>query len=319
MVAIGARLERAGHDQPGRGRSSRWRTRAARVGAGRRRAGGRRTCPSTCRRSTATSTRSRATRCYGPTGIGVLYGKAALLEAMPPYQGGGDMIALGHLREDDLQRAAVQVRGGHAEHRRRRSASAPRSTTRRRSASSAIARATSTSCSPTRTAAARGDPGRAHHRHGARRRPSVLSFVLDGVHPHDVGTILDREGIAVRTGHHCAQPVMDALRHSGDGPRSLALYNTREEIDALVRGAHRSAARSSADVRSPRSLPGSDPRPQPAAAQLPRARRAPTPAEGYNPLCGDQLTLYLDAGGRRHQRRRVSRARAAPSPRRRRR
>jgi cysteine desulfurase/selenocysteine lyase len=70
----------------------------------------------------------------------------------------------------------------------------------------------------------------------AREKAGVLSFVIDGVHPHDAGTILDREGVAVRTGHHCAQPVMDRFGLSGTTRASLAFYNTKEDIDALVAG-----------------------------------------------------------------------------------
>ena len=70
----------------------------------------------------------------------------------------------------------------------------------------------------------------------AREKASVLSFVVDGAHPHDVGTILDQEGIAIRTGHHCAQPVMDFFNLPATARASLAFYNTREEIDALVAG-----------------------------------------------------------------------------------
>jgi len=70
----------------------------------------------------------------------------------------------------------------------------------------------------------------------AKEKASVLSFVVDGVHPHDVGTILDQEGIAIRTGHHCAQPVMDFFHLPATARASLAFYNTREEIDALMAG-----------------------------------------------------------------------------------
>jgi len=73
----------------------------------------------------------------------------------------------------------------------------------------------------------------------ARKKAAVLSFVIDGVHPHDVGTILDGEGVAVRTGHHCAQPVMDRFGVLATTRASLAFYNTREEIDALVAGIHK--------------------------------------------------------------------------------
>ena len=73
----------------------------------------------------------------------------------------------------------------------------------------------------------------------ARQKTSVLSFVLDGVHPHDIGTILDTEGIAVRTGQHCAQPVMDRYGITATVRASVAIYNTRAEIDALVEGMHK--------------------------------------------------------------------------------
>ena len=70
----------------------------------------------------------------------------------------------------------------------------------------------------------------------ARRKASILSFVMEGVHPHDIGTIVDREGVAIRTGHHCAQPLMDRFGIPGTARASLAMYNTREDLDALVRG-----------------------------------------------------------------------------------
>jgi cysteine desulfurase/selenocysteine lyase len=73
----------------------------------------------------------------------------------------------------------------------------------------------------------------------AKEKASVLSFVLDGVHPHDIGTILDREGVAIRTGHHCTQPLMDRFGVPATARASFALYNTKEEIDALVRGLHK--------------------------------------------------------------------------------
>jgi cysteine desulfurase/selenocysteine lyase len=73
----------------------------------------------------------------------------------------------------------------------------------------------------------------------AATKAAVLSFTLEGVHPHDVGTVLDREGVAVRTGHHCAQPVMEFFRIPATSRASFALYNTREEVDALARGIHK--------------------------------------------------------------------------------
>ena len=82
----------------------------------------------------------------------------------------------------------------------------------------------------------------------APRKASILSFVMDGVHPHDIGTIVDREGVAIRTGHHCAQPVMDRFGIPATARASLAMYNTREDIDALVAGASHARRRCSADV-----------------------------------------------------------------------
>jgi cysteine desulfurase/selenocysteine lyase len=73
----------------------------------------------------------------------------------------------------------------------------------------------------------------------AKHKAGVLSFVLDGIHPHDIGTVLDYEGIAVRTGHHCAQPVMDRYGLTGTTRASLACFNTRQELDALARGIHK--------------------------------------------------------------------------------
>ena len=115
----------------------------------------------------------------------------------------------------------------------------------------------------------------------APEKAGVLSFVLDDVHPHDIGTILDREGVAIRAGHHCCQPLMARLGVPATARASLALYNTREEIDALVRAARGpGGVRVSADVRfttratirAARPLSGGHPRPQQAAAEFPRDR-----------------------------------------------
>jgi cysteine desulfurase/selenocysteine lyase len=173
---------------------------------------------------------------YGPTGIGVLYGKAALLEAMPPFQGGGDMIssvtfekttynkipykfeagtpniagviglgaAIDYLKSIDVEAVAFYEHG------------------LLEYAAEAIAEVPGVRFIGT-----------------AKEKAAVVSFVLDGVHPHDVGTILDQDGIAVRAGHHCAQPVMDRFGVPATVRASLALYNTREEIDTLVAGLHK--------------------------------------------------------------------------------
>jgi cysteine desulfurase/selenocysteine lyase len=169
---------------------------------------------------------------YGPTGIGALYGKAALLEAMPPYQGGGDMIASVTFEKTTYNQVPYKFEAGTpniagavgfgaaADYL---SALDPGAVARHES--DLLAYATE------RLDAAPGVRlvGRARHKAG------VISFMVDGVHPHDVGTILDREGIAVRTGQHCAQPIMDRFGIPATVRASFALYNTRDEVDALVR------------------------------------------------------------------------------------
>jgi len=170
---------------------------------------------------------------YGPTGIGVLYGKLALLEAMPPYQGGGDMISsvafertvynkVPHKFEAGtpdisgpigLKAALDYVTRLGIENIERHENELLEYATKRVSALSGI-RLIGT----------------------AKEKAGVLSFVMEGVHPHDIGTILDQDGIAIRTGHHCAQPVMERYGIPATARASLGLYNTKEEIDALVRG-----------------------------------------------------------------------------------
>ena len=170
---------------------------------------------------------------YGPTGIGALYGKAALLESMPPFQGGGDMIKAVTFEKtvyNDLPYkfeagtpniagaiglgAALEYLDGLG---RDRAAAYEHDLlaygTERLSAIPGV-RLIGT----------------------AREKASVLSFVMEGAHAHDVGTILDREGIAVRTGHHCAMPVMTRFGLAATTRASVALYNTREELDALCAG-----------------------------------------------------------------------------------
>jgi cysteine desulfurase/selenocysteine lyase len=170
---------------------------------------------------------------YGPTGVGILYGKTKLLEAMPPWQGGGDMIAsvtfdktvynrlpykfeagtpniadtiglgaaieyLNHLGLEEIERHEADI----------------------------LAYATNSLCAM---------PG-VRIVGTAREKAGVLSFVMGEIHPHDIGTILDTEGIAIRTGHHCAQPVMQRFGIPATARASFGLYNTREEVDALVAG-----------------------------------------------------------------------------------
>ena len=174
---------------------------------------------------------------FGPTGTGVLYGRKQLLEAMPPYQGGGDMIAnvtfektLYNQIPYKFEAGTPNIAGVAGLRRRDRLPVVDRSRRRRWR--------TRTTCSPTRPRRVREIPG-ARIIGEARHKTGVLSFLLDGVHPHDAGTILDQQGIAVRTGQHCAQPVMDRFCIPATIRASLAIYNTREDIDALVRGLHK--------------------------------------------------------------------------------
>jgi cysteine desulfurase/selenocysteine lyase len=170
---------------------------------------------------------------YGPSGVGALYGKAALLEAMPPWQGGGDMISSVTFEKTSWNELPWKFEAGTPN----------------------IAGGIALGAALDWVEGIGLDAIVAHEddllRHGtgvlqeipglrivgtAREKAGVLSFVLDGVHPHDVGTILDYEGIAVRTGHHCAQPVMDRYGIPATTRASLACFNTRGELDLLGRG-----------------------------------------------------------------------------------
>ena len=170
---------------------------------------------------------------YGPTGIGVLYGKRALLDAMPPYQGGGDMIRSVTFEKTTYNDLPWKFEAGTPD------------------IAGAIALGAAlkyiTGLGMDNIAAHENDllvyateavgaiPG-VELIGTARERVGVVSFVLDSVHPHDLGTILDREGIAIRTGHHCAQPVMERFGIPATARASFAVYNTKEEVDALVAG-----------------------------------------------------------------------------------
>jgi len=173
---------------------------------------------------------------YGPTGIGVLYGKADLLERMPPYQGGGDMISVVTFEKTHyntlpykFEAGTPNIAGGIG-------------------LGAAIDYVTEI-----------GLEAVAAYEHEllvyatealstikglriigtAKEKASVVSFVLDGVHAHDIGTILDHQGIAIRAGHHCAMPVMQRFGVPATARASLAFYNTKEEVDALIRALHK--------------------------------------------------------------------------------
>ena len=173
---------------------------------------------------------------YGPTGTGALYGRLPLLEAMPPYQGGGDMIAsvtfekteynvLPHKFEAGTPNIAGVVGLG---------AAVDYVAALDRQAVQAHEDALLEEA----TARVRELPG-VRLVGEAADRSSVLSFVLEGVHPHDIGTVLDTEGVAVRTGQHCAQPVMDRFGVPATVRASIGVYNTRDDVDALVKALHK--------------------------------------------------------------------------------
>jgi cysteine desulfurase/selenocysteine lyase len=170
---------------------------------------------------------------FGPTGIGILYGKTKLLNAMPPYQGGGDMIRTVTFEKTTYNDLPYKFEAG----------------TPNIAGGIGLGAALD-------YAGKLGLDNIAAYEHEllvygtealsqipglkligtAREKAAVLSFVIEGIHPHDIGTVLDRQGIAVRTGHHCAQPVMDWFHVPATTRASLACYNTMGEIDALVQG-----------------------------------------------------------------------------------
>jgi len=173
---------------------------------------------------------------YGPTGIGALYGKARLLEDMPPYQGGGEMISTVTFEDTTYRFPPFRFEAGTPHIAGAVGLGAAIDYLGGLDASSVAAyeRDLLTDASD----ALLEIPG-LRIIGTAREKASVLSFVLDRVHPHDIGTILDEEGVAIRTGHHCAQPLMERLGVPATARASFAFYNTREEIDALVRALHK--------------------------------------------------------------------------------
>lgn len=174
-------------------------------------------------------------KCFGPTGVGVLYAKEEILEKMPPYEGGGEMIKsvtfaettyneLPHKFEAGTPNIAgvaglgaaidyVSEIGYEYIHRHEKDLLQ-------------YATETLSSIDSLRIIGT------------AAKKAAVISFILENVHPHDVGTILDRKGIAVRTGHHCTQPVMERFNVPATARASFAFYNTKEEVDCLVEGIH---------------------------------------------------------------------------------
>ncbi len=170
---------------------------------------------------------------YGPTGVGVLYGKSQLLDAMPPYQGGGDMISSVTFEKTLYNRLPYKFEAG-TPHIAGGIALGAAVDYLENLGMDSIWRYEADLLSYG-TEVLSVLPG-VRIIGTAREKASVLSFTIEGIHPHDIGTILDQEGIAIRTGHHCAQPVMDFYGIPATARASLAVYNTREEIDALAAG-----------------------------------------------------------------------------------
>ena len=169
---------------------------------------------------------------YGPTGIGVLYGRESILAAMPPFLGGGDMISSVTFEKSEWNELPYKFEAGTP------------------NIADAITLGVAIEFIQSVGFEAIGVHEAALLEYGtralqavpnlrlvgtAKRKASVLSFVMGDAHPHDIGTIVDREGVAIRTGHHCAQPVMDRFGIPATARASLAMYNTTEDIDALVR------------------------------------------------------------------------------------
>jgi cysteine desulfurase/selenocysteine lyase len=170
---------------------------------------------------------------YGPTGIGVLYGKTALLEAMPPYQGGGDMISSVTFEKTTYNKLPHKFEAGTPDMAGVAGLKAAIEYMNGIGIAKIAAHEHELLNYATEVVGAL--PG-VRLIGTAREKASVLSFVLNEVHPHDIGTILDQEGIAVRTGHHCAQPVMERFGIPATVRASFAVYNTKSEVDALARG-----------------------------------------------------------------------------------
>ena len=170
---------------------------------------------------------------YGPTGIGVLYGKSALLDAMPPYQGGGDMISSVTFEKTIYNKLPYKFEAGTPHVAGAIGLGAAIDYVNGLGMDNVAAYEHEVLTYATEAVAA--IPG-IRVIGTAREKAGVLSFLLDSIHPHDIGTILDQEGIAIRAGHHCAQPIMQRFGIAATARASFGLYNTKEEVDALVEG-----------------------------------------------------------------------------------
>jgi cysteine desulfurase/selenocysteine lyase len=173
---------------------------------------------------------------FGPTGIGVLYGKAALLDAMPPWQGGGDMISSVTLEEVDFNTLPAKFEAGTPHIAGVVGLAAAIEYLDGIDLGAALAHEIKLA----RYAEVRLSEFADVRLVGqASSRVGIVSFVMSSAHPHDIGTILDREGVAIRTGHHCCQPLMHRLGVPATARASLAFYNTRDDVDRFVNALRR--------------------------------------------------------------------------------
>jgi len=177
-----------------------------------------------------------AHKVYGPTGIGALYGKREHLLEMVPYQGGGDMILSVTFAKTQFNEPPHRFEAGTPNIEGAIGLAAALDYVNRLGIDAVAAH--ESELLGEATAAILDIPG-VRLVGSARHRASALGFVMKGIHPHDIGTILDSEGVAVRAGHHCAQPVMARYGVSATVRASFALYNSAREIDALVHGLHK--------------------------------------------------------------------------------
>jgi cysteine desulfurase / selenocysteine lyase len=174
-----------------------------------------------------------AHKMFGPTGIGVLYGKEGLLEAMPPYQGGGDMIKSVTFEKTIYNDLPHKFEAGTPSIASGMGLGAAVDYVTQINLDSVAAFEHDLLVYATE---ALSKIPRVRIIGTAKEKASVLSFVIEGIHPHDIGTVLDMEGVAIRTGHHCAQPVMQRFNIPATARASFAFYNTKEEVDILAKG-----------------------------------------------------------------------------------
>ncbi|MDT8377065.1 MAG: cysteine desulfurase [Mariprofundaceae bacterium] len=171
-----------------------------------------------------------AHKMYGPTGVGMLYAKEALLEAMPPYQGGGDMIAMVTFERTEYNTLPYKFEAGTPNISGVIGFGAAIDYLNATDVEQIAAHEQSLLAYAVKQARAFAGLRQIGT---AKQRATVLSFTIEGIHPHDLGTILDREGVAIRAGHHCAMPVMQHFRVPATARASFAAYNTTAEVDAL--------------------------------------------------------------------------------------